>query len=365
MNSARQLIVASSLLLFSCGPSDGGIDLSETNNGLAADAGAEAGPSDRPDADVEATPSTAVADCFAGVFTHGLPAKIAHYDEFNPIVGSHCSGTNHQEIEGVERVVFLGDSLTAGTPPTQSHQFYRSRLATDLAEEFGLTPPSGLWNQINPFDGDSLVRDNGAFSSCAQWGKRTEHLMPDQLPSCFPNHRLDERTLVVMTMGGNDINRLADRASNGMSNQGLWVMTEEFVRRQEEALEWLLAPGRFPQGIFIVFGNVHEFTDGTMDIQSCSTSSLVGHTEPLPDSDALAEMVAWANAEYARMAVETGTDMVFVAEEICGRGVNHTDQDAPCYRGPDADKWLDLSCIHPNPLGHEELANMFLSVITE
>ncbi|NJK32083.1 MAG: hypothetical protein HC927_06510 [Deltaproteobacteria bacterium] len=41
------------------------------------------------------------------------------YTGLDVIVGSHCLGTNHQDITDIERVVFLGDSVTVGTPPAR------------------------------------------------------------------------------------------------------------------------------------------------------------------------------------------------------------------------------------------------------
>lgn len=67
-------------------------------------------------------------DDFVNPFMNG-----PNYDQFGPIIGSHCMGTNHQDITGVERVVFLGDSVTVGTPPTLSADYYRSKLAGAVA----------------------------------------------------------------------------------------------------------------------------------------------------------------------------------------------------------------------------------------
>ena len=68
---------------------------------------------------------------------HGGP----DYDLLQPQIGSHCNGTNHQNIQDIERVVFLGDSVTVGTPPTPDAEFYRNLLAKELAEEFTLDSP--------------------------------------------------------------------------------------------------------------------------------------------------------------------------------------------------------------------------------
>src|SRR5687768_18186447 len=47
-----------------------------------------------------------------------------------------CSGTNHQDIKDVEKLVFLGDSVTVGTPPTTPNDFYRMRLEKELKKKF-------------------------------------------------------------------------------------------------------------------------------------------------------------------------------------------------------------------------------------
>src|SRR5688572_16474449 len=54
--------------------------------------------------------------CYDDVFVNPYPGP--NYDGHMLTIGSHCLGTNHQAIENVERVVFLGDSITVGTPPT-------------------------------------------------------------------------------------------------------------------------------------------------------------------------------------------------------------------------------------------------------
>jgi hypothetical protein len=38
---------------------------------------------------------------------------------------------------------------------------------------------------------------------------------------------------------------------------------------------------------------------------------------------------------------------------------------APCYRGPGAEVWFDLTCIHPNPTGHDKITDMFMAVVSE
>src|SRR5690349_16852169 len=43
--------------------------------------------------------------CFGGLGDPSQPGP--NYDQFHPTVGTHCAGTNHQAITGIEKVVFL------------------------------------------------------------------------------------------------------------------------------------------------------------------------------------------------------------------------------------------------------------------
>jgi len=57
--------------------------------------------------------------------------------------------------------------------------------------------------------------------------------------------------------------------------------------------------------------------------------------------------------------------MVFALESFCGHGFHADDPSSVCYRGPGTDTWFDVSCIHPNPTGHAELARLFSTTIGE
>jgi lysophospholipase L1-like esterase len=185
------------------------------------------------------------------------------------------------------------------------------------------------------------------------------------LPDCFPPESLDQRTLVIITMGGNDISNLTQAAIDGATEEALWDQTEAFVQLMREAVEWLTEPGRFPNGVYVVFGNMYEFTDATGEVESCDVSALAGFDQPVPSPAQLADMVVWANEQYVKIAVDTGTDVIFMLEDFCGHGFHNDDPAAPCYRGPNTERWFDLTCIHPNPTGHDHIADMFMAVVNE
>jgi lysophospholipase L1-like esterase len=331
-------------------------------------------PSDIPaaDTDVEQPDDTSHGDtgehvsdidlCFADIASEDGSGP--DYDQYGPIVGTHCSGTDHQNIQGVERVVFLGDSVTVGTPPTESNDYYRNRLASDLAATFGLESPDWWWETVNVFDGTTIIQESGDFASCAKWGARADDLMRDntQIDDCFAEDQRDQTTLVVMTVGGNDLQKLSEGFLEGQSHDELWSQTEEFMGLVRDAVEWF-TPERFPNGVYVIFTNLYEYTDATGDMTACPGAALAGY-EAIEDPE-LEEMVVWAMEEFMSIAVDTSTDMLFLLESFCGHGYRYDDASNSCYRGASAELWFDDTCIHPNKRGHEEISKMFLEVVTE
>jgi len=307
-----------------------------------------------------------VAQCYDGVFVNGAGVG-PNYDQFNPIIGSHCLGTNHQDITGVERVVYLGDSVTVGTPPTPIGGDYRSQLADKLAQKFGIAAPNLLWKTVDLVNGKTLVEESGAFASCSKWGARTDDFLMGgaQIADCFGMDKLGKKTLVVMTMGGNDIASLTKDASNGVPQADLWNKAQTFVQYMRDAMAWFYTPGRFPKGVYVVFANNYEFTDGTANVQTCDVSGLAGFDKPVPSPEQLKAIVVWINEQYMQIATEFHTDMIFLLEEFCGHGFENDNPQAPCYRGPGTPRWFDLTCIHPNPDGHDHLPDIFMAVVNE
>lgn len=311
---------------------------------------------------------SAFRDCYAGGFVNGLDWA-PDYDALPATIGTHCSGTDHQDIDAVDRVVFLGDSVTVGTPPTDAVDYYRVRTAQALAQRFGLSAGEHpwWWENVNLLEGTTWIPDDGDFSSCAHYGDRTEDMLGGsrQLEQCYPPERRNERTLTIMTAGGNDLAAIVRAASSGASTEDLEVMFQSAVTRMREAMLWLTDPDRFPAGHFVVFANIYEFTDGTARVLDCDIHSLAGIDNPVPVPDHLREHVRWANAQFLAIAIETGTDMAFLYETFCGHGLASDDPTAPCYRGPGVEQWFDLTCTHPTPHGHGVLADMVLAIVDE
>lgn len=276
--------------------------------------------------------------CFSDVgdSEEGFPS----YDELGAVVPRHCMGTDHQDIEDIELLVFLGDSITAGSPPTPGDEVYRALLTERLSER---------WPGLE-------VRD------CSEWGARTDDYLygKGEIPACFPEGGATERTLVVMTMGGNDLFEIAQDVAGGMSNEAASAEIQQALDYQREALEWLTDSSRFPAGSSVIFANVYEFTDATGDLGSCELAETLGFAFEAPE---LREAYVWVSEAYMAMAVDTNTDMLFLLEQFCGHGFYAGDPENECYRGDDAETWFDPTCIHPNPTGHAQIADMFMAVV--
>lgn len=311
------------------------------------------------------TTTPAPEDCFEVLAPDGDdPAP--DYAQFAPLLNSTCTGTDHQDIADVQHVVFLGDSITVGSPPTLIENMYRNVLATELASRFSIEAPDYWWQWYDSFEGTGYLQDSGAFSVCAKWGARTDDLVEDndQVVDCIPEGS-EERTLVVMTVGGNDLFSLVEDYYAGVAVDELWATVEREMGLLREAVEWMKTDKeRFPDEVDVVFANVYEFTDDMGNVDACPGADSLGYSYDLDDPE-LQEMIVWMNEEAMSIAVDTRSDMMFLHESFCGHGYNADDPSGPCYRGPDAELWFDLTCFHPNDSGHLAIADLFRQVIEE
>jgi len=188
-----------------------------------------------------------------------------------------------------------------------------------------------------------------------------------QVEDCIPPDKRDLHHLVVMTMGGNDFDAITQDGggtSPATTIPELWQDTQSFVQLMRDTVAWLKDPTNVPGGVDVVFANLHEFTDGTGDVNACPGAALAG-IQPWTDHQAQVDMAVWIAEQYLKIAVDYGADMIFMLEHFCGHGYKRDDPTGPCYRGPGQGIWLDATCIHPNTAGHAALADLFYATIAE
>ncbi|MBM4381248.1 MAG: hypothetical protein FJ086_18405, partial [Deltaproteobacteria bacterium] len=315
-----------------------------------AGAGVDAGTADAGFAD--AGTQTLAERCFPHMRTLAAPAP--DYGPTGLDAGTHCLGTNHQDIAGIQQVVFVGDSVTAGVPNaglnlvqwgfpvgagTPSSSFYRNQVADALAAKFGLAPPNLLWREVNPSTQKAALQSSGAFHVCAKWGSRMGDVL-GQLQACLPQSLRSKKTLIVMTAGGNDLSNMTSAALNGATRAQLEQRAAGVVAELEAVLAWVKAPGRFPAGVALVFGNVYEYTDGTNQLSACPGAQAINMSGPLPDPAGLSDVVFRMQESFARAAVQHGVDITWMYEQFCGHGWRSDSPTAPCYRGPGAARFF-------------------------
>ncbi len=306
--------------------------------------------------------ASADVSCLVSGFS-STPPSWPDYGSSNPVVTPSCTGTNNQTIDQLDRVVFLGDSLAVGTPPSTGLEFFRSRLADQLVVEYGLAAPSAvLWKNVNVITGMTVQPESGDFASCAAWGARTDDLLGGgmQIDACFQPSTLSERTLVVIAVGGNDYALLATDQAGGATPAQLQATLDAAMTELRNAIEWLKTPGRFPNGVFVVIATPLDFTDGSGDVSSCPAAAGSGIDSFTPVLD----LIAQGNETILDIAEDNGVEVVFTRERLCGHGWDSADPTAPCYRGPGNANWFDGSCVHPNPTGHANIADDVFDVIT-
>lgn len=298
------------------------------------------GPDSAPDTTPNVTPDVLTppdgptyATCYPHVLTHiGID-----YDVLGARVGAHCLGTNHQDITDIEKVVFLGDSITAGAGTSGSNA-YAEKLAVKLKERFG---------------------DQLEVADCSQGGAVNGSLMSTQIPKCFPGVE-PKRTLVIITSGGNDMVQLAFQK---VTYAAARPSVDKFVGQLRTALAYLKDPQRFPAGSHVIYANVYEFTDGTGQMDSCEFAALAGLKGVWLDG---LQAYAYMEMEYMRAAIEFGADMLFLEEMFCGHGHNAEDQSGPCFEVHETSElWIATDCIHPNREGHAAIADGFFAVVNE
>lgn len=305
------------------------------------------------DSGAPVAPSTIKERCFPDIGDEAAGFPI--YDELGAVVADHCQGTDHQEVDTIEKVVFLGDSITAGTPPTPDVDFYRNELAEKLEGRFG--------------PGLEVV-------DCSEFGARADDLLQHkdrQLNLCFPDGVEEKRTLIIMTMGGNDMMAAAELIAAGGTDTEAAALVQEALDYTDEAFAWIregsdldgVSPElstRFPAGVFMVYSNVYEFTDATGDLGSCPMAATLGFDYVIPQ---LRDGYIWVSEAYMELAVRYRFDLILMLEQFCGHGYHAGDESNECYRGAEAEIWFDGTCIHPNPTGHEVVSDMFYTVVTD
>lgn len=235
------------------------------------------------------------------------------------------------------RVLFLGDSITAGYGLDERRNRYASLLVENR---------DGAWPE---WSGDDLTARYGELEvvDVSVSGSQTADVLAEQIP------RLRERlpavasgpTLIYITIGGNDL-------LNSLLDAGLDQVPDLIESNLREIAEQLGDPTWFPDGTLLLVTNIYEPTDGEGQVDECFFGLDVTTLEPVLDE---------TNARSLALAQELGFAWVDLRGHFRGHGFHHDDPGNAFYEEADPTLWLQDDCIHPNRRGHHELRRLFLA----
>ncbi len=323
------------------GADHAGHDMSATSDSGVGDAGdagdASAGDANAVGPDVADPPDVADDSAFAkyrACFPHLVDA-ISLEIEFDAEVSDTCAGTAHQDIDDVDKLVIMGDSISDGAGASSNVNAYFSILHASLETHFG----------------HSIELVNCAVGGAVNSG------LVGQINNCFTAQE-SMRTLVVFTSGGNDI---ANMAFSKLSTADGLAAVDTMVGHLDAAVAMFDDTTRWPEGVFVVFADVYEYTDATANMSSCPLAALGGLSGTW---EAGLPVFAYMTSEYGRIAAEYGRDVIFMEETFCGHGFAADSPESPCNEVA-GDNWFSFDCIHPNNAGHKAIADLFYSVVTQ
>ncbi len=236
------------------------------------------------------------------------------------------------------RIVFLGDSITAGVGASRGSLAYDELLVEDT---------SNKWSDYADLDLESLYGELEVID-VSQGGATTNSLLAQQLPALAAEvgDSSPGETLVVMTIGGND----AQNALNPL------VDPEAIIAAMVDNIETAILDiqGRFPDGAYIYFTNVYEPTDGVGSWGGCFLG--------LDFSDRLPALYD-GEADLYALGERHGAAVIDLRGHFLGHGFHHRDDSLDVHHPDDPSLWFEDDCIHPNNRGHHEIRRLFHAAI--
>jgi lysophospholipase L1-like esterase len=244
-----------------------------------------------------------------------------------------------------ERIVFLGDSVTAGSVAGGLN--YRQLLVSN---------DDGQWPDRTGQDLSTAWPNLVEVVNESRGGSTSRIVADIQLP------RLDLAlgkapgpgpTVSVMTVGGNDMQfALASYVTQG--EEAAQERVDILLTNLGRIIDELTDPQRFPDGARVYLANVYEPTDAVGYYDGC-----FGGIDLVP----MVGILEGANARIRALAVERGVAMIDLRGHFLGHGFYYDDEGNLAYDPDDPTPWFLDDCIHPNVRGHHEVRSLFWELL--
>lgn len=239
------------------------------------------------------------------------------------------------------RVIFLGDSITAGYGNTEDSLAYTALLQHNDAD---------AWPGYDDEDLDSLYPDLSEVIDVSRGGATTSSLVRTQLGQVEDQLSMPAAgpSLVVMTIAGNDMQELI------FNEDETDAKLAEVLDNLTETMAFFQDPDRFPDGTRVYIANVYEPSDGVGQADSCFYSL---------DLNGVLSALLENNQNTRALAEELGFAWVDMYGHFLGHGYYSEDETNPYYDAEDPSLWFASDCIHPNDRGHHEVRRLFMAAI--
>jgi hypothetical protein len=238
--------------------------------------------------------------------------------------------------EEVARVVFVGDSITAGTGATNRNLPYTKLLREN---------DDDTWPTATELDFTGIYGEEPEVIDEALGGATTASLVTKQLPHVTEalGDTVSGVTAVVVTIAGNDVQALIAQPSKTEET------AEKIVANLSDFYDYFEDPVRFPDGSVIFLANVYEPSDGVGQYDDCFYG--LNLVEVLESLD-------YINEATLAQAKERNVAWIDMRGHFLGHGFYAEDTENPYHHPDDPSVWFDDDCIHPNDRGHHEIRRL-------
>jgi len=243
------------------------------------------------------------------------------------------------------RVLFLGDSITAGVGASQQSLTYPA-----LTEE----NDDDTWDGWADHDLRSVFGSGFDVVDVAQGGATTDDLVARQLPALSGElgDSVSGETVVIMTIGGNDMQgSILPILQANDQDATADAIIGDVADNMHTTLDYFDDSDRFPDGVFVYFANVYEPSDGVGQ-SNCFFGI---------DYSTIMRYFVQANGTMREIAEERGAAMVDLRGHFLGHGMFNDDEDNDAYDEVDPTRWFESDCQHPNDRGHHEIRRLFVT----
>jgi lysophospholipase L1-like esterase len=269
------------------------------------------------------------------------------------------SGLTVRQAAPVTHVIIVGDSISEGLGAERQDlsyarllyrnddQMYPHEKGLDLRSHFG--PNLHYLTVAHAGDtSDDVIRHQLprlADQLAQKAGSRAEGVIAQNGTWQVPG-----RVLVVMTVGGNDV-QSALRPNPNFTGP---VLAHSMINLRA-IMDFFEDRNHFAGGVSMYFGNVYDTTDGEDQMHSCMPGmAFPGLSQALD---------VWSDS-FAQLAQQRQATLVDLLGLFRGHGFNFANPDNPYFNPRDITLWVyERDCIHPNNRGHHKLRRAFFEHI--